>query len=257
MVLTEATFPDDTAHRFCFHPPTPQTGICFHINSFISVKKQHQDAFEVQPQTVLVGPQITPVTINIGQNYKAIRLGFHPGGLYRLLGTDLGQLTDTSTNAEAVFGAEMRTINQQLNEADNDQALAKVIETFLLKKICSATIALPFDAAMMELVRQDGNLSMKAAADLSCLSLRQFQRQSHSRIGMSPKMFARIARFSKAYRLHEKLPQLTWTQIAHECGYSEQMQLIADVKKFAGSNPKKIEKAIALSAFKMQANLVL
>jgi len=58
-----------------------------------------------------------------------------------------------------------------------------------------------------------------------------------SRIGTTPSMFIRQARFTKAFRLKRCHPQLSWTSIAYECGYFDQMHLIHDFKLFTASTP--------------------
>ncbi|RYF85105.1 MAG: AraC family transcriptional regulator, partial [Chitinophagaceae bacterium] len=75
------------------------------------------------------------------------------------------------------------------------------------------------------------------------------------RIGMNPKMFARILRFSKAYRLHEAVPHLSWIKIAHECGYYDQMHMIRDFKVFAGVSPSIIEQQLLSTPLRMQKDL--
>jgi methylphosphotriester-DNA--protein-cysteine methyltransferase len=42
---------------------------------------------------------------------------------------------------------------------------------------------------------------------------------------MTPKLYARIARFTKAYRLREAMPDRSWTGIAYEAGYFDQRHL--------------------------------
>ncbi len=72
---------------------------------------------------------------------------------------------------------------------------------------------------------------------------------------MNPKAYARIVRFSKAYRLHETFPQLSWTEIAHTAGYFDQMHLIKDFKEFAGVNPSVIEQQLLHTPLRMQKDL--
>jgi AraC-like DNA-binding protein len=98
-------------------------------------------------------------------------------------------------------------------------------------------------------------MPIEQAASLSCLSMKQFERKCKERIGMNPKMYARILKFSKAYRLHEALPQLSWTKIAYEAGYYDQMHMIKDFKVFAGVNPSVIEQQLLSTPLRMQKDL--
>ena len=180
-----------------------------------------------------------------------------PGGLHRLLGCSMAGMVDGSFDAADVFGAGMRELNEQLQEAPHFDAIRDRVEQFLLRKVRALRSALPFDGAMQELVRLQGNMPMEQAASLACLSLRQFERVSKERLGMSPKLFARLTRFSKAYRLREALPAWSWTQIAYECGYFDQMHLIRDFKQFAGVAPRLIEKELDRVPVRLQKDLRL
>jgi AraC-like DNA-binding protein len=127
-----------------------------------------------------------------------------------------------------------------------------VVENFLLEKIGRAKAALPFDHAMAVLTKQHGLLPIEKVAALACLSTRQFERQCKERIGLPPKLYARLIRFSKAYRLFELQPQLSWTNIAHSCGYFDQMHFIRDCKEFSGVTPTAIAKEVSNSSVQLQ-----
>ncbi|MEO6539615.1 MAG: helix-turn-helix domain-containing protein, partial [Ferruginibacter sp.] len=187
----------------------------------------------------------------------AVRVGFHPGGLYRMLGIPMIQMVDESYDATAVFGNELQEVNNRLQEAGSFDEIHGVIEKFLLQKLSALKRALPFDKAMLELLRLNGNVTVEKIASLACLSLRQFERVSKERIGLPPKLFARLVRFSKAYRLRENYATLSWTSIAYECGYFDQMHLIRDFKEFAGVAPGIIEKELENTPVRLQAHLRL
>ena len=73
---------------------------------------------------------------------------------------------------------------------------------------------------------------------------------------MNPKMYSRILRFSKAYRLREAFPHLSWVKIAYEAGYYDQMHMIRDFKDFAGVNPSAIEQELYVTPLRMQRDLL-
>jgi AraC-like DNA-binding protein len=241
----------------CPYPPTPQNSLFFYINDRIKVQVEGKEDFIAQPPSVIVGPQLTSVKIDINRNHKAIRVGFHPGGLHRLLGFSMSEMIDGSFDAEDIYGAEMKELNCQLQEAKDFDSIKNIVEKFLLQKIRSLKAALPIDMAMQELLKGSGNVAIEKIASLSCLSLRQFERKCKERIGLPPKLFARLVRFSKAYRLRESFPLLSWTSIAYECGYFDQTHFIRDFKEFAGVAPGIIEKELNNVPVRMQASLRL
>ncbi|MCG7856842.1 helix-turn-helix domain-containing protein [Flavihumibacter sediminis] len=219
------------------------------------MQKEGEQGFLLQPRSVIVGPQITRVNLIVGKSHKAVAVGFHPGGLYRLLGIPMTELYDDGFNAEEILGADVRIVNDKLREAAGFDEIKDIIENFLLKRLHLLKEALPFDLAMQELLLQNGNQGMDMIASLSCLSLRQFERKCKERIGIPPKFFSRLARFSKAYRLREMRPDLSWTNITYECGYFDQMHLIRDFKQFAGVTPRFLEDTLSHTPIRMQANI--
>ncbi len=253
--VIDACIEDDTLSAACPYPPTPQNSLFFYVEDRIQVDFQNSGRFMLQPEAVVVGPQVTSVMIDVGRYHKAVRVGFHPGGLFRLTGLPLQELLDGSCDAEDLFGPVIRTVNQRLKEAGHPDELKQIVEHFLLRQCHILKPLLPFDRAMLVQQQQEGRLSIDAVASMACLSVRQLERVSKERLGYSPKLFSRIIRFSKAYRLREQGTQSSWTQIAYECGYFDQMHLIRDFRQFAGMAPGIIEKELRKAPVQLQKPL--
>jgi len=239
----------------CPYPPAPQDSLFFYINDRIKVLKSGETEFRLQPRSVVVGPMVTRVMLDINKSHKAVRVGFHPGGLHRFLGLSMTEMIDGHFDAADIYGNEIETVNNQLQEAQNFDEIKNIIELFLLKKVNILKKALPFDKAMLELMRTSGSMPMDKVASLACLSVRQFERVSKERIGIPPKFFARLIRFSKAYRMRENFPQMSWTSIAHNCGYFDQMHFIRDFRQFACVPPGIIERDLEKAPVRLQAEL--
>ena len=250
-----ALVPQEQWGRACPYPPTPQHCLFFYIDDLVEMQKEGGKEFQKQAPAVVVGPQVTRVNLIVGKSHKAVAVGFHPGGLFRLLGIPMSEIYDDGFNAQELMGPEIRIVNERLRDAPDFNGIRNIIETFLLQRLQKIRPALPFDRAMQELQGVDGNLAIDQVAALSCLSLRQFERKCQERIGLSPKLFARLARFSRAYRLREKDPSISWTHITYECGYFDQMHLIRDFRQFAGVTPRLIDSTLSHTPVRMQSNI--
>jgi AraC-like DNA-binding protein len=237
------------------YPPTPFQSLMFYCNNPVSMGRIESAIFEKQPLSVVVGPQFSRVNIKVHRQLSAIRVDFVPGGLYRMLGIPMHELFDGGFNMLDFFGAEIKGINEQLQHLSDLEDGKNIVETFLLNHVASLKAMLPFDSALRLLLHHNGDMSMEKTASLACLSLKQFERKCMERIGMNPKLYARILKFSKAYRIHEAFPQLSWTKIAHEAGYYDQMHMIRDFKVFAGVNPSVIEQQLLSTPLRMQKYL--
>lgn len=237
------------------YPPTPFQSLMFYCNNPISMGKPGQGYFGLQPLSVVIGPQYSRVNIKVHDHLRAIRVDLLPGGMYRLLGTPMHEHFDDGFNARDIFGVDMRILNDQLQHILDLEEGKDLVEKFLLSRVKDLKEKLPFDSAIQILFRAQGKMSMEETAALSCLSLRQFERKCQERLGMNPKLFARILKFSKAYRLHEALPQQSWISIAHQAGYYDQMHMIKDFKVFTGVNPSEIEQELRATSIKMQRDI--
>ncbi len=211
--------------------------------------------FHKQPLAVLIGPQFSRVNIKVHQRLRVVRVDFLPGGMYRMIGIPMYELFDDGFDASEFFGGKISMINEQLQNTAELHSCKMIVEKFLLDQLTKLRELLPIDSALQMLLRNNGNMLVSQTASLSCLSLKQFERKCKERIGMNPKMFTRILKFSKAYRLHESCPQLNWTQIAYESGYYDQMHMIRDFKTFAGVNPSIIEQELLSTPLRMQKDL--
>lgn len=237
------------------YPPTPFQSLLFYCNDPVSMARSDNTKFEKQPLSVIVGPQYSRVNIKVVNRIKAIRVDFVPGGLYRMLGIPMHELFDNGFDALHLCSADMKSVNEQLQNISDLSEGKVIVETLLLKQVSKLRPLLPFDSALHVMLNNEEHVPIEKIASLSCLSIKQFERKCKERIGMNPKLYTRILKFSKAYRLREAFPKLTWTNIAHTAGYYDQMHMIKDFKIFAGVNPSVIEKELQSTPLRMQKDL--
>lgn len=256
-MLVEASWPQGLVSPVCPFPPIPNNCLYFYINDPVYIQKHNKPAYERKAEALLVGPQTTRVNIEMGHQHLMVTVVFHPGGLYRLLHIPMHQWLDTDMDATDIFGSEIKYVNEQLKEVEGHMAIVNCIESFLIKKAVAIKESLPVDEALRKLVDNGGHLSMEKLASLSCLSLRQFERQCKERIGVSPKFYSRIVRFSNAYRMKEKNSHMSWGRVAASCGYFDQMHLIRDFKEFAGVIPTHLESEWLDTPYRLQARIKL
>jgi AraC-like DNA-binding protein len=187
-----------------------------------------------------------------GHNHLMIKVGFQPGGLYRLLGIPMNELFGhDSFECTDLLGNSINEVNDMLKKAGSFLQMKVIIENFLLKKTGKLKQLLPIDHTLALLTKERGLIKIEDLASRACLSVRQFERLFQQRIGLSPKLFSRLVRFSHAWMMKEQNPGNSWLKIAHECGYFDQMHMIRDFYEFAGINPSLIEEELVHSPVKL------
>lgn len=241
IMVVEVKF-DSAALKFSPFPPTPQHAINFYPRDAVTAHDS-KNYTQKLPDSVIIGPQVTRVNIAMGVHRIIVSVAFMPGGMHRLLKIPMHELYDEPFDATLLLGREIADVNEQLKEANTALEMKNVVERYFMRKL-TYTPLLPWEHAMKAQLQINGGLSIESAASLSCLSLRQYERRAKEVMGYSPKLFSRLIRFSKAYRLKESHSGTSWTNIAHACGYFDQMHLIKDFKQFAGALPGAIGKEI-------------
>ncbi|MBH1959683.1 MAG: helix-turn-helix transcriptional regulator [Flavobacteriia bacterium] len=237
------------------YPPTPFQSMLFYCNDPVSMSGMDEENFIKQPFSVVLGPQFSRVNIKVHRQLRAIRVDFVPGGMYRIFGIPMHELFDKGFDAQDLLGSEIRILNEELQNIGDLSEGKNLVEKFLMHRLNRIKSVLPFDSAMRILLHHHGKLSVEGTASLSCMSIKQFERTCKERIGMNPKLYSRILKFSKAYRLRENFPEMSWTAIGYEAGYYDQMHLIRDFKVFAGVNPSVIARQLLETPIRMQKDL--
>ncbi|WP_374950659.1 helix-turn-helix domain-containing protein [Mucilaginibacter sp.] len=241
IMVVEVRF-DSQKLQYSPFPPTPQHAINFYPRD-AATAYDSKGITQKLPESVIVGPQVTRVNVAMGMHHIIVSVAFMPGGMHRLLKIPMHELYDEPFDATLLLGREIANVNEQLREVNTPSAMKNVVEQYLLRKLPYSPLS-PWEHGMKTQLQMQGLFSIEKAAALSCLSLRQYERRAKEVMGYSPKVFSRLIRFSKAYRLKESQPTLSWTYITHACGYFDQMHLIKDFKEFAGALPGAIGKEI-------------
>ena len=226
-------------------PPFPEQSLFFYPHDRVDIESINEKGNTEVPPCIIEGPRTSRMKIYFGYHHLVIKVSFQPGGLFRLLGIPMYELLgNDGIDARDILGGDLNIILEQLCEAISFLEMKKIIDQYLLLKVNKRKQYLPIDSVMVLLLKQGGLLNIDSLASEACLSNRQFERVFKERIGLSPKFFSRLVRFTHAWVIKENGANINWTDIAHTCGYYDQMHLIRDFKEFAGASPTEIEASL-------------
>lgn len=236
-------------------PPIPQHGLFFYLNDPIKSRRAEKDVFIQNPSVMLIGPQLQKVDITMGNDHFLVYVALQPGALFHLTHVPMHEVADMQWDASSIWTGQIEQLAERLKNATDDAQRVAFIDSFLWGKLKTKSLAEAFDCSIGELSQYGGNLPIEKVAAHACLSLRQFERKCQERLGMPPKVFARLIRFSKAYRLKESNNDFNWTKICYDCGYFDQAHFIRDFREFTGVSPRIIEKDLLNTPYRLQSHL--
>ncbi|MGN6400300.1 MAG: helix-turn-helix domain-containing protein [Flavisolibacter sp.] len=248
---------DPSTPRYVFPmPPLQEQVLIFYPYDPVAVEHLSDNRKVETKQNIIVARRINRVNLHISYHHLIVQVGFQPGGLYRLLGIPMCELeADEGYDSTSLFDKEIKFITEELNEASSFENMAAIVERYLLTKLDCFRAALPIDSVLPEFIKKGGLISIDEMASESCVSLRQFERLFQQRIGVAPKFYARLIRFTKAWVYKEGHPKESWTGIAHQFGYFDQMHLIHDFKEFTGVAPSIIVNELSKTPYSLNHKL--
>lgn len=172
---------------------------------------------------------------------------FTPTGFYNIFGISPKELIDVHGETSPYLGREFDLLYEEMVEADNISKSISIIQAYLLKKLFMRKVCyrhLAIKAAAEQLIRQRGLYTISKLANDFNMSQQTLEVQFMNQVGIDPKTFCRLIRFKQAVELKKYKPSLTWTNIAHDCGFYDQMHMIKDFKNFTDLSPNAFMKVI-------------
>ena len=173
--------------------------------------------------------------------YHTFIIQFKANGFYKLFRIPVAEFVNKIFYADDVFGRGARDLNEALQYSKDIQQMACFADKFLLSFLNTqkAYIKL-YDGITFisnELFANAPMLTIGQYAYKANMSVRNFGRRFTEQTGVSPKLYCRLLRFNNAINTKLKNPKNTWTSVAYECGYYDQMHMIKDFREFANLNP--------------------
>lgn len=237
--LRHFIFSEGTIPPYKPYAPRPEQTLYFYPRGRERVEYPAQQILLDRPRSSIMGQYVQRTNRHpSGPEFLTIIVEFQPGVLFRLTGLPTWELTDTFVDAEYLFSADIRRVNERLCSAADYPEMIQIIEIFLIQLVKKLkTDMQPIDKLTQRLILQPENISLLEAGQSCFLSYRQFERRFKQRAGISPKLFIRIARMNKAFRLKYNQPHLDWLTIALWCGYHDYQHMAKEFEDLAGCTP--------------------
>jgi AraC-like DNA-binding protein len=255
-IMVSHTITNDYQTNLSFpFPPLPEHSILFYPYDRPKVENPISRHIHSLYACTVSGPQIGRTILSLGHNHLMIKIGFQPGALSRLLGQPMHRMLQKDYDGEEVFGSEVKNVVDLFANATDFTTMKNIADNFILTLLGKIKKPVALDYFIPEIIRSGGMIKIDTLVKKSCMSNRHFERVFKDRMGVSPKFYSRLVRFDKAWLLKEDNPGLTWTEIAYECNYFDQMHLIRDFKEFANANPTDISDAFKSQPFLLKKGI--
>ncbi|MEM8938135.1 MAG: AraC family transcriptional regulator [Bacteroidota bacterium] len=164
-----------------------------------------------------------------------IGIKLHPVSFYELFGGEMSSYTDHVVPLEEIIPKKSIHLIEALNREIGIPTKILSIDRWITSQ---ARVISKMRIAVDRILETNGLIDIQKLAIEGGQSLRSFERKFKKVVGVSPKFYSRIIRFSKIF--HKiRSEDHSWVSLALQSGYFDQAHFIKNFKEFTGEEPSK------------------
>lgn len=210
--------------------PSGYAGLIFNRGGNI-----YSEEYSLYPKSYLFGQSVRPVNMCF-DNLNIVIVVFQPIGIKMLLNMSGSEFKGQNVGLD-LLSPRFKELEIRLLDTPDEQRVVCLIENFLLGYLNSGEDYnyKRYTSVIQSIEMGESNISK--LADRACLGYKQFKRLFSEYVGLNPKEFIQINRFSKTLHSLQTNSSANLNEIACKCGYYDKSHLIREVKFLSGYTP--------------------
>jgi AraC-like DNA-binding protein len=192
----------------------------------------------VCPTTCVTGLQLGHLVVEAPAcRTKVLGVRLTPAGAYALLARPMHELAGLTVDLEDAAGAAARQLVERCHAVGSGEDSVRAALRWIDARLARAKRLDPAVGWMLTQIRQrEGAVSIGRLRDQTGWSKTRLTSTFVEQVGVSPKQYARVMRFSRALTLiHAETASIA--DVATAAGYYDQPHLNADFKELSGFTP--------------------
>ncbi|MEM1026159.1 MAG: AraC family transcriptional regulator [Myxococcota bacterium] len=177
------------------------------------------------------------ISISAHQDSEMFVVQFRPGGARPFLRVSMDSIADRVVPAQDIWGDEPSLLRTRLLEAGTREEKFEVAETWLRQHFREELQPPLQILKVLEGLSRTPGERLAEVIEAYPNSRKHLISEFRRYVGITPKYFQRILRFSEVFRQLENHVEVRWSAVAHHCGYADQAHFIRDFRHFSGFNP--------------------
>jgi AraC-like DNA-binding protein len=214
-------------------------GLAFYFTSELPLIEHYKNNIRRRMKLLYTGLITSPgsITFHPDVPISGFVVAFLPHGFSDLFRFDVSTITDQLPDFRCLFNDEGEFLYREMEAAADFEAMVDIANTFFLSTLPEVDNSQQMIDSIDKIVESNGLIDVKQLAQDVNMSVKTLERHFRTRIGVSPKMYARFKRFHYALKLLNDPAHKSWFEIAHECGYYDQAHFIKEFRRFTNQNP--------------------
>lgn len=158
-----------------------------------------------------------------------------PAALTHLFGLNMKELTNTVVDLSFVKEIPIKTLSDVLISSATHTEKVEAANKYFESGIPNVPSQSAIDQAINKVISHHGMISVTQLSELAEVGERQLENLFSRYVGLSPKLYARVVRFSYIFELIKE--KKSWSDLAYEAAFYDQSHFIRNFKAFTGENP--------------------
>lgn len=168
--------------------------------------------------------------------------------LARIAGCPPAALANRVVALDALLGRSARDLGQQLGDAPDAAARFDLLDRFAAARLARTPAPDRRIVAAAAMLRRMPDAAIATVADAVSLDRRGLARRFGETMGLSPRRYARLARFERFTAALGRQPDRALAELALDAGYYDQPHLNRDVRALAAATPAELRRRLLPAA---------
>jgi AraC-like DNA-binding protein len=191
--------------------------------------------WSIQTRTLLAGQIDKHFYLENTGRSGIFGIKLQPTALTNLFGLNMKDITNKVIDLSSVKQIPIQNLSDVLVSQATYDAKLEAATDFFKEASRHRNGVSPVEAAVKRILFEHGMISVAELTGIAHVGERQLENLFKKYVGLSPKLFTRIIRFSYIFELIRE--QKTWSDLAYEAAFYDQSHFIRNFKDFTGENP--------------------
>lgn len=216
--------------------PLGRVHVVFQCGTEVDHQVRMSDSWGARPDAFVAGPFDHGYRLRMPRSADLFVVVLKPGWAAEVLRCPIGQLRNRLIPVDEFWSAEGAELADRIRVADSDAARRELLEAFLLRRVMPTRPPSWISTLLTgdDLLKVGSVSEMAKRAEMSVIQLR---RHFTEEVGLSPKLFLRLARLHAVIRFTVGHPKMTLSRISHRFCYHDQSHFVHDFRRIAGMSP--------------------
>ncbi len=204
---------------------------------------------ERQASRLFVGQMTKPAIIAPDGDADVVAIRFRPFGAFALTGLPPGAVTDRIADATSLGCGWLADALRRAEDADTAIEALRLLESALVRRVTRARATPGVDGTLAAAVRaidcSRGTMRIDDVAAGVGVTRRHLERLFDTRVGLTPKAYARVIRLQAAAARLADAPGDRLADVSGETGYFDESHMIREFLAIAGRTPSEFRARLA------------